>query len=342
MSTSLFLVKELKKALTDRYGHHKDFPLTWNENMEEYCGIQFVKNNDNSVKVHMGKHIRKFLSREGMDDIEGALTPALKDFFDPPSDSTPVDPIRYQAIQGSLIFYGPIRHDIKLFVNTLSKQNQSPTQSDKDKQLHIMRYLKEYPEEGPTFSANPSCYPDGPQLHGAADLGFATLFNGQSISGNLFTVGTNNASFASNASAEKGIVLSPQEGEYLSLGRCAKDIVFWQQFLDGLGFKQKLPIIIYEDNLPAINLVKAPQITRNSRHINIAHHFIRWLYQDNIILPVHQGTNEMTADFLTKVHQPRQHHYAKDVIFNSRPQLRNLLKAKYFPTMTTSNEPFSS
>jgi hypothetical protein len=118
-----------------------------------------------------------------------------------------------------------------------------------------MRYLKEYPSEGPTFSANPACYPDGAQINASSDLGFATFHNAQCFTGNLFTVGGDNASFAAFASAEPGIALSPQEGEYLSFGRCAKNIIYWQQILNGFGFKQKLPSIIYEDNLPAINLV---------------------------------------------------------------------------------------
>jgi hypothetical protein len=223
-----------------------------------------------------------------MDDLPGALTPANPDFFYIPTDNdnTPVDPVMYQSAQGCLNFYGPIRTDIKLFVNILSKKNHHPVQSDKDKQIQIMRYLKEYPSESPTFSANPACYPDGAQISASSDLGFATLHNAHCITGNLFTVGRNNASFAACASAEPGIARSPQEGDYLSFGRCAKDVTYWQQLLDGFGFKQKLPSIMYEDNLPAINLVKSPEITRNSRHIFDKHHYVRWLHQQGFILPV--------------------------------------------------------
>ena len=329
LSTSRTLLAELKKLLIAKYGYSKEFPLTWNPEIGEYCGLQFERRKDTSVKVHFGKHIRSFLQKQGMDDIPGALTPACKDFFDPPSDTTPVDPIQFQSTQGGLGFYLPIRHDIKLFVNILSKQNHSPTQSDRNKQIHIMRYLKEYPDVGPVFSADPTCYPDGAQLQARSDIGFATLGNAQCTTGNLFDIGVNNASFSSYASAEPGIALSPQEGEYLGLGRCAKQVLFWQQFLEGLGFPQKLPTLIYEDNLPAINLVQAPEVTRNSRHVFVKHHFIRWLHQQGLILPVHQGTNDIKADFVTKVHLPRHFHYSKDVVFNAGGPLRRVLKAKH-------------
>jgi hypothetical protein len=329
VSTSESLTQELKSILTARYGQHKDFPLTWNPELTEYCGLQFVRHPNNDVQVHMEKHIKKFLHKQGMDDLPSALTPANPDFFDPPTNNTPVDPVMYQSTQGGLNFYGPVRTDIKLFVNILSKKNHHPVQSDRDKQIQVMRYLKGYSGAGPCFTSNPACYPDGAQVNGSSDLGFATLHNAQCTTGNLFTVGNNNASYASFASAEPGVALSPQEGEYLSFGRCAKDIIYWQQLLDGFGFKQKLPSIIYEDNLPAINLVKSPEITRNSRHIFVKHHYVRWLHQQGFILPVHQGTNDMAADFVTKVHLPRRFHYMKDVVFNSHPGLREALKKKH-------------
>jgi hypothetical protein len=316
-STSPFLTSELRSILTATYGAHKEFPLTWNAPLTSYCALRYTRTLNGSWKIDMGPHIRKFLTKEGMDLLPGALTPAQPDFFNLPSDPTPVSPKMYQSTQGGLVFYTPTRPDIKPYVNHLSRQNHHPTNSDRSKQIDIMRYLKAYPDDGPTFSADPVDYPDGARLSASADNSHGSLPNGQSLSGILYAIGNNNAAFASFASAEPGISLSPQEGEYHTLSRAAKQCVFWRQFLEGLGFPQPLPTIIHEDNLPAINLVKAPEVTRNSRHMLIKHHYIRWLYQQNLILPVHQGTNDMAADFLTKVHPPRKFHFFKDVIFNS-------------------------
>jgi hypothetical protein len=65
----------------------------------------------------MGPHIRNFLTKEGMDPLPGALTPAQSDFFDPPTNPTPVDPKMYQSTQGGLVFYTPTRSDVKPYVN---------------------------------------------------------------------------------------------------------------------------------------------------------------------------------------------------------------------------------
>jgi hypothetical protein len=328
LSTSPSLTAELKHILSVTYGSKPGYPLSWHDKISEYCGINFIHHPDGSLQAHMGPHIQEFLTKEGMDALPGALTPALPDFLDPPSNPEPFDPKTYQSTQGGLVFLNPIRSDIKTFVNHLSSFNNNPTQSHRDKQIHIMRYLKAYPNEGPRFSSDPANYPHGPQLSSDADCSFATLPNSQSLSGILYFIGTNNAAYASFASAEPGIALSPQEGEYQTLSRSAKQCVYWQQFLDGLGFPQILPTVIREDNLPAINLVKAPEITRHSRHMLIRHHYIRWLYQQGLILPIHQGTNDMSADFLTKVHPPRKFHYFKDKIFNAQSQLRLFLEKR--------------
>jgi hypothetical protein len=82
LSTSASLTQELRDILTARYGHHKDFPLTWHPELKEYCGLHFVRHPNNDVKVHMEKHIKKFLHKQGMDSLPGALTPANPDFFD--------------------------------------------------------------------------------------------------------------------------------------------------------------------------------------------------------------------------------------------------------------------
>jgi hypothetical protein len=265
----------------------------------------------------MHNHINKFLTKAGMDALPGALTPGLADFFDPPTDITPFDPTLYQSVQGNLIFYCLVRTDVKLFVHFLSSSNHLPTQSHRNKQIHIMRYLKSYPSVGPTFSSNPLSYPNGVQLEVDADCSHGSGPHSRDQSGILYRVGSTNACFSSFASAESGVSLSPQEGEYGTLCRAAKNTVFWRQLLEGFGFPQTAPTPIHEDNLPAINLVVAPEITKNSRHLLLKHHYVRWLYASGIINPIHRDTNIMLADFLTKVFPPRKFHYFKDKIFNS-------------------------
>jgi hypothetical protein len=120
-STSPSLTSELRTILTTAYGAHKDFPLTWNVPLTSYCALRYTRTPNGSWEVDMGSHIRKFLAKEGLNPLPGALTPAQSDFFDPPTNPKPVDPKMYQFTQGGLVFYTPIRSDIKPYVNHLSR-----------------------------------------------------------------------------------------------------------------------------------------------------------------------------------------------------------------------------
>ena len=318
LSTSPTLTAELKEFLTAELGSAEGFPLTWEDTIDTYLAKHFTRNTDGSMQVDMAPYIAKFLKREGMDGLPGALTPALEDFFDAPTNITLFNKDIYQTTQGGLIFLSLLRTDIKMPVNHLSSFSSNPTQSHRDKQIQIMRYILAYPDCGPRFSGDPADFPNGAQLSADVDSSHASTSTCQDRGGILFFIGNNNAPFASYASTVPGISLNPCEGEYVMMSMAAKECVFWQQFLEGLGFHQILPTIIREDNLPAINLVTAPAVTRRSRHMLIRHHYIRWLHQQNMIRGVHLGTDDMKADFVTKVYAPRKFHYVKDKIFNKQ------------------------
>ena len=228
----------------------------------------------------------KFLHQSGMDLVPPALTPSTANFFDPPSDLTPVDRTRFLRINGTLIFLLSIRHDIRKEVVHLCTRNSSPTQFDLSKQIHLLQYLKGCPLIGPTFSANPSSFPSGITIFAAADSSHACHRDGHSHSAYTIQIGTINAPFAVHSSAEtSGVALSSYEAEYLALGRCAKDVKFFRQFAADLGFPQTSPTVILEDNQPAINLTTAHQITRKSRHIALKSRYIRWLYKTKETVP---------------------------------------------------------
>jgi hypothetical protein len=72
---------ELKSILTQHFGQHEEFLVTWHDKLTEYCGISFKHLPDASIRVHMGPHILKVLSKEGMDALPDALSPALAVFL---------------------------------------------------------------------------------------------------------------------------------------------------------------------------------------------------------------------------------------------------------------------
>jgi hypothetical protein len=56
----------------------------------------------------------------------------------------------------------------------------------------------------------------------------------------------------------------------------------------------------YCDNLSAINISKNPIQHSRTKHIDIRHHFIRDLVEENVVVLKHVATTEQLADIFTK------------------------------------------
>ena len=66
--------------------------------------------------------------------------------------------------------------------------------------------------------------------------------------------------------------------------------------------KESVPIKV--DNTSAIKLANNPVFHKRSKHIEIRHHFIRQLVEDNLITFIFVGSADNVADMFTKPLKP--------------------------------------
>ncbi len=226
-----------------------------------------------------------------------SLTPSDSNLFHPPTDTTPYPLRDYQALIGGLIYTLKIRFDIRKEVLHLATRTSGPTVSDYNKARKVLAYLLTTKHLGPTYYTT-----EGAVLVGHADAAFGVhLDSGRSHSGYYISIGPYSAPICCYSKSQRSCVtLSSMEAEYVCMTKCGKKIAHYRALLAELGFPQENPTIIYEDNKSAIDLSKAPQIPRKSRHINIRHHYIRELVKLNAINIHFLPTELMTADLLTK------------------------------------------
>lgn len=326
-TTCPILYNEFQTIISKRYG-----PTIFHSPSQGICGQTLEVNDDNSIKVHYGPYIAKMLTRIGMDKVPPALSPDIEGLFEPSTDPTPLSPAasaEFRTVNGELIFILPLRHDIKKTVSFILTKGENPDNSDYRKQLHLLRYLKGTPTLGPTFSFSKSDFPNGVEIHSASDMAH-NVYKEDGRSHGAYTltvgkVGAKTAPFLSYSSKEKGVSLSPAEGEYVTLSRTAKPLIHYRQFATDLGYPQLQPSIMLEDNASAIKLTTTQIIPAKSRHIDLKHHHIRWAYQTKQILPQHQGTNDIVPDALTKHVGPSRFLYFRHQVFQPRtlPRTKN-------------------
>jgi len=314
------LYDDFKRLIINRYG-----AVEFHSPSKGTCGQVQVVNLDNSITLHHGPYILKMLTRIGMDLVPAALSPDIPGLFDPSTDTTPLShraAAAFRTVNGELIHILPLRHDIRKVVTHLLTLSDSPDNGAYLKQLHLLRYLKSSPNLGPTFSASPSDYPNGVELHSASDCAHNVHPNGQSHGAFLLTVGrvgATTAPFLFYSAAEKGVSLSPTEGEYVTLSKTAKSLIHFRQFAEDLGYPQPHPSIMLEDNASAIKLTTAPLIPSKSRHIALKHHHVRWACKTKQIRPQHQGSADIVPDAATKHVGPSRFLYFRHQVFQPSP-----------------------
>jgi hypothetical protein len=106
---------------------------------------------------------------------------------------------------------------------------------------------------------------------------------------------------------EGTVALSSTYTEYNGLSDCAQELMFIQSLIYGLT-GEKLPAIIYEDNIGAIYLVKNQQVSARTKHINVRYHYLHDLHGTKRLEVRFKRLEDNSADIMTK-NIPRAIHF---------------------------------
>jgi hypothetical protein len=115
------------------------------------------------------------------------------------------------------------------------------------------------------------------------------------------------------------IALSTTKAEYVALSTALHDITFVMQLLTelisfGIQLQHTLPEVkckVFEDNVSAIELAKAPRMRPRTKHIDIQYHHFREAVQQKKITISHVSTHEQVADIATKPLPKNQFQYLR-------------------------------
>ena len=94
-------------------------------------------------------------------------------------------------------------------------------------------------------------------------------------------------------------LISPIEVEYIAVGSCCTPLLWMQKLFHDHSICQE-HLTIYCDNTNAINISKNPVQHSRTKHIEIQHHFVRELVEDDTLTLEFIHTNDQRADLFTK------------------------------------------
>jgi hypothetical protein len=108
------------------------------------------------------------------------------------------------------------------------------------------------------------------------------------------------AVYAWSSKKQTTVATSSTEAEYTALAHATRFAIWSRYLLDEMGYAQKDPTVIHEDNQAALALARDPQFHARSKHFDIQNHFIRERIENGTVDPVYCTTDDQLADIFTK------------------------------------------
>ena len=250
------------------------------------------------LTISQPTYLQEMLERFRMDACNPVSTPleAGREFHKFSNDDEPFDREIYQQAIGCLTYVSTsTRPDISAAVGALSQHMAQPSADHWSGIKRIFRYIKGTLNFGLRFAAGNST------LHGYSDADWAgNKDTRRSTSGYVFRIGDSTISWSSKK--QRTVARSSTEAEYVALSYAAQEAIWLKRLTQsiGMGSPEQQPLTIYEDNNSAIDLTKNAKYHNRTKHIDIAHHFVREQVEMNEISVTHCPSKHMIADIMTK------------------------------------------
>ena len=211
----------------------------------------------------------------------------------------------YRSLVGSLM-YGMLgtRPDVCYAVSQVSKYLDHPTNEHAKAVKQVYQYLADTKDLGLWYryegreEDDQKTRKESLVLTVYSDASYAAECNRRSTTGYVVMLGGAPVSWKSTQ--QKNVTLSSTEAEYVAAATTVKEVIWIRSFLKELGFEQKGPTKVYEDNQGAIAIGNNPAHHQRCKHIDVKYHFLREKVADGMIELVYTKTEDMLADQMTK------------------------------------------
>ena len=289
-----------KRTISELFSYLRKYYDIIDKGDIHWClGILVERNRENfTMKLSQQKFITDLLSRCKMADCKSQKTPAdVKRLSKSDCTSDPKErnfsSTLYHSVVGSLVYLAhTTRPDIAIAVNAVSRYVNNPGNTHWIAVKRILRYLKGTLSLGLTYNKSSK------NLVGYSDSDWGgNLDNRRSTTGYLFKIFGGTISW--RVQLQPTVALSTVEAEYMAMSSACQEAVWLKRLSTDFSVSTQ-SISISVDNQSSISLAKNPVFHRQTKHIDIRHHFVRdCLKSPNFSLSyVPSGRN--TADILTK------------------------------------------
>ena len=299
-------------VIGDLHGLFKDlickrFKMKCLGQIDKCLGMTFTVG-EGVVSIDQSQYARKVLKLFSMDKCKPVATPLAPGTTLRKYESGEVGgdtllsgelTTRYREIVGSLMYLVTCtRPDLAVAVSMAASVMSAPTESHMVAVKHILRYLAGNVDAALVYSR--SSGESGNQLIAYADATWGSDHDtGRSRSG--YACLLNGAAVSWKSKAQKAVALSTAEAEYVAFCEASREVMYLRSVLGEIGYAQRQPTVIYEDNQPCIQIATNPMTVTRTKHMAIKFHYVREVIAALSIEIKYCPTGDMIADLLTKV-----------------------------------------
>ena len=292
------------------------------ENSREAIKEHFDLDEVGELKEYVGCKIEYNKQEKWMKLTQPVLIQSFEDEFDLPDQifNTPAAP-NSTLVEGEVVMnetdhknyrkgVGKLIHLSKYSrveslnaVRELSRFGSKPTKAHNKAMLRAMKYCVDTKEKGLILKPNKSWNGKDKnflfEITGTSDSEFAKcITTRRSVGG--WTAFLNGAPYVCKSKMQRFVTLSVTEAECVAATSCVQDMMFGKRFLESIGLKVKLPMILYMDNKGGVDIFNNWSTAGNTRAVSIRFAYIRELKEAGILKIMWIPGDKNCADLFTK------------------------------------------
>ena len=264
-----------------------------------FLGIKIHRDQENKlVFIDQANYVTNILARFNMSDCHSVSSPMEPGVKWKETTETVKVVFRFQELVGCLMYLAvSTRPDIGYVTNCLARHVTCPGPNHVATAKRVLRYLQGTKHYGITLGR---C--SEKLIQGFCDANFANCeVSRRSTTGYVFTCYGSLVSWQTKL--QTTVAVSTTEAEYMAASAAAKEALYLRKILNDVGFGPQ-QVTIYCDNQGAVNLTKNALTVSRTKHVDIAHHFVRNCVNRGELCFKYIQTEEQLADFLTKALGP--------------------------------------
>jgi hypothetical protein len=270
--------------------------------MKTYLGLQVDQLADR-IELHLDNYVQEILedyknwSKKKVGLRRIPMQPGINLSMEEVPDTPTVDQSVFRSFVMRLNFAAQyVRFDMAFPVSQLARFTTNAGPQHWAALHYLMEYLNFTPSLKITYRRGD---PGQDALSGCVDADWGNDNSRRSQTG--YFVFYNKAPIAWKSKLQPSVALSTGEAEYMAASDISKEIIYLRRLVGNLGFEQRAPTPVGEDNTACIewgNHVIGGR--ERAKHIDIRKHFARQAIKEGHLILIKVPTRDQMADIMTK------------------------------------------